>query len=686
MPELSPSDQEFISQLNAFVDENIANEQFGVTELADLMSMSRSNLLRKVKKITNLSVSQLIREIRLKKSMILLKTSGLNVSEVSLQVGFGSPSYFIKCFREYYGYPPGEVGQHDDGEVMPAVLTDDVEPAKKSKSILWIGLAAAVLVGTMTYFFWPFSKSSAFEKSIAVLPFKNDSNDSANIYMINGLMESTLNSLQKIKDLKVISRTSSEKYRNTSYSIPEMAEELNVKYFVEGSGQKIGDQILLNIQLIDGATDKHLWSKQYRRETKDIFALQQEIAKNIAEEIEVIITPEEEASIEKNPTADLVAYDYFLKARDISYKGGTKNLENAIQLYTKAIERDPKFALAYAEMAMLYYYLDAFQTEKVHTADINSNADKALLYDPKLPNSLVAKAAFYVHNKQYQLAVPYLEKALEYNPNSSLACGFLASVYNYYLPNTTKYIEYALRGARLDVTGIDSATTSINYLRLSDALLQNGFIDLSLKYANKSLEFDPNNFYSKWVKSFVLFAKTKDAKETKRLLIEELKKDTLSLVMLEEVGKVCYMMEDYDEAYYYYRKFIDLRESKRLDIFRHENLKVATVFAAKGKKEEADKLAESYRVFAEEDRSIYRELQIAAYHAYRNDDEKAMVHLKLFSKEENFQYWVLLMREDPSLRDIRKHPDFEKVMTTIEKRFWDNHHKLRKTLEEKGIL
>ena len=111
----------------------------------------------------------------------------------------------------------------------------------------------------------PLADQTIAKKSIAVLPFINDSNDSTNVYIINGLMESTLNNLQKIKELRVISRTSVEKYRNNPKTIPEIARELNVHYLIEGSGQKIGDQILLNIQLIEAPSDKHLWSEQYNR-------------------------------------------------------------------------------------------------------------------------------------------------------------------------------------------------------------------------------------------------------------------------------------------------------------------------------------------------------------------------------------------------------------------------------------
>ena len=314
MPEPRPSDKDFLEQLTSLVEEHLSNEQFGVSELAEAVNMSRSNLLRKVNKLTKLSVSQFIRQIRLQRGMELLRKSAKNVSEVSFEVGFSSTSYFIKCFREYYGYPPGEVGRRIEAGISP-----ESEPAPQAgkrrtgrRLLVWGAgiLTVAVGLAGWIYFSSDSAKTSpALEKSIAVLPFRNDSNDSTNLYLINGLMESTLTNLQKIKGLRVVSRTSTEKYRNTSLSIPEMAEELNVRYFVEGSGQKIGDRILLNIQLIEASTDSHLWAKQYRREAEDIFELQQEIARNIADEIQVIITPEENGFlVPPNDHASLAHY------------------------------------------------------------------------------------------------------------------------------------------------------------------------------------------------------------------------------------------------------------------------------------------------------------------------------------------------------------------------------------------
>lgn len=691
---------DFLGSLHSVIAANLQNDQFGVTELADLMNMSRSNLLRKVKKETNLSVNQLIREARLNKAMELLRATDLNISEIGDRVGFSSTSYFIKCFREHYGYPPGEAFKkaensfHDQELVTNPV--DESSPAFaptkrstfKNRWLVWSILPVCLIVVLIVYL----NNDSAgqgehSEKSIAVLPFKNESIDSTNVYLINGLMEATLNNLQKLRNLRVVSRTSSEKYRNTQKSIPEMAKELNVSYFVEGSGQKIGDNIVLNIQLIDAITDRHLWSKQYRRETKEIFILQQEIAENIAEEIKVIVSPAERRDLEKQPTENLEAYDCFLQGRDLFTKGGQENLKKAIALYTKAIEKDKSFSLAHADLAMVYYYLDLFQTEKKYELEINTYADKALLLDSKSPNSLVAKAMYYMHRKEYKEAVPYLEKALEYNPYSYLVISSLSDVYNNYIPNTEKYLQYALMGIRLNEAESDSTTMSYSYLHLSNALMQAGFIDEALKYVDISLTYKPDNSFSKWVKAFIVYARDRDLAKTKAELESYLNQDSMTnFILQEELGKVCYMMRDYPCAREYYEEFFDYRDASQLDIFKHESLKFAFVYKQLGDLQKAEQFEQVFKDYIDKDKSIYRSLNIAGYYAYKGEKEKALTHMQSFVKEDNVQYWVLLLRHDPLVDEVRQDPRFQKLMGEIEKRFWQNHDRIRKTLENKGLI
>lgn len=687
MLEVAPVDRDFINRLLAEIEHNIANEQFGVPELAGAMNMSRSNLLRKVKKATNLSVSQLISEVRLQRGMELMRAGSHNVSEVAHQVGFSSTSYFIKCFREYYGYPPGEVGKRaNEAEPIPVAPPPSDENNKK---LILIGVVGLVIVamGWLAYTYLPSEKEMVIDKSIAVLPFKNDSNDSTNVYLINGLMESTLNNLQKIKDLRVISRTSVEKYRNNAKTIPEMARELNVTYFVEGSGQKMGDRIVLTIQLIDGVTDRHLWSRQYRRETKDIFTLQQEISNDIAFEIKAIITPEEKNRIQKNPTQNLEAYDLFLKGVDLLKIGGDENLKQSIVLFDEAISKDNTFALAYACAGIACYYLDMFQTEKMYVDKLGAYADKAILHDSRLAESLMTKGMYYLIRKEYKEALPYLERALEYNPNSTEVLGLLTDFYYMYLPNTGKYLEYALKGLKLNANSGDSVSISYFHLRLGNALIQSGFVDQALEHIDKSLEYNPENAFSRYVRAFVLYAKEGDLKRTRELLQIEFQGDTTRYDILQDIAKVSYYLKEYDEAYNYYKRFNFQRETRKIDAFEHENLVIGRVYELAGEDEKAKAFYERYRQYLERDQTVYKNIGLAVYYCQMNERAKALEHMRLFTQEDNIQYWVILfMDKGPELTETEASPEFKKLLQEVERKFWANHEKLRVKLEEQGLL
>jgi len=686
MPDQSSAENNFLLKITAIIQENISNEKFGVSELADEIGMSRSNLLRKIKKTNNLSVSQFIREVRLKYAMELLQDNKLGVSEISYKVGFSSVSYFIKCFREHYGYPPGEATKQDN-------KVDDsywIEPNKGKKRNLLIGISSIlILVAVLLYVFVKPIKPEpiGLEKSIAVLPFKNDSNDSTNVYLINGLMESILTKLQQIEDVRVISRTSVEKYRNNAKTSAEIANELNVSYFVEGSGQKIGDQIQLTVQLIEAPTDKHLWAEQYNKKNKDIFALQQNVAKNIASKIKAIITPEEEEQINKVPTDNLLAYDYFLKGMEFFHKGNKEGLLESIVYFKKAIEQDPEFARAYADIAMAYYYLDIASTQKKHTALINENADKALLLDAKLPQSLLAKAMYFMNKREYDKALPYLEKALYFNPNSALVINFLSDYYTTYMPNTQKYLEYALRGIRLDIAAQDSVTASYVYLHVSNAFVQTGFIDESLFYINKSTDYNPKNLFSEYLKAYILYAKNQDLVKTKDLLVAAFEKDTTRLDILQEVGKMYYYMRDFETSYAYYKHFVAVREKYNLSIYPHEDIKIGLVMEKTGRKAEAEKLIANYFNYATNDKSIYKNVSLAVYYAQKGEVEKALEFLEKFSNEDNYQYWLVLFLEiDPLVDNLKDHPDFKKLIKKINNKFWKGHKEIKKSLKEKELI
>ncbi|MBM1105680.1 helix-turn-helix domain-containing protein [Aurantibacter crassamenti] len=674
----------FIKQAESILLENISNEQFGVSELANAMHMSRSNLLRKIKKQTQLSASQYIRQIRLKESIALLNENSLTISEISHQVGFGSTSYFIKCFREHYGHPPGEIGK------VAKINTEKVE-AKSINNYKW-PLLILVSVGILIGLFLHFGKNETkeqvtIEKSIAVLPFKNESNDSTNIYFVNGLMESALNNLQKIEDLRVISRTSVEKYRASYKGVPEIASELNVNYIVEGSGQRIDNQVLLTVQLIEAATDTPIWAEQYNQEVVNIFTLQNDIAKKIAAAIKAVVTPAELEQIEKKPTNNLLAYDLYLQALEPYNSRSKEGLEKAIELLKKAVELDSQFAHAYAKLAISYYFLDEFQKQKHYTEIINNYADKALLYDTKSDVSLIAKALYYMHTEEYRLALPHLEKALEYNPNSNAVVQVLSSLYSNFIPNTAKYLKYALMGVKLDIAANDSISKSYIYLNLSNALAQSGFTEEAMTYINQSLDYDPNNYYAPYAKAYIQYAKDGNLEQTKKSLIRELYKDSTRLDIMQEIGKLNYFQEDYKSAYKYYDKFSKTKEKLNLNIYPHENLKIGYVYERMGFKDKSATFYNAYAAYCKNDKSIYKSASTAMLYAHEGKIDEAIEQLNIFATQDHYQYWVLLFIEkDPLISPLKSHPNYNKTIQKIKDRFWENQAKLKSSLEKNDLL
>lgn len=699
MPAFFHIQNEFLQQVIAVIEQHMEDEEFGVAELADKVGMSRSNLLRKVQKLTGLSVSVLMREVRLHHAKQLLQDDSFTVSEVSYKVGFNSPSYFIKCFREQYGYPPGEESKQKPAaepeaqasvpSPAPAVSATAATP-QKGKSLLRpiIGLAiVAILVVAFLMLDKGQEEKASFEKSIAVLPFKNDSNDSSNVYFVNGLMEAVLNNLQKIEDLRVVSRTSVEKYRNLTRSSAEISEELNVGYFVEGSGQKVGDQIILTIQLIEAASDRHLWSERYSRQTTDIFTLQAEVAQDIADQIEVIITPEEQRRIEKIPTKNLTAYDYYLKGLESTQGDNLESLEKGIAYFKKAMEEDPEFAIPYVSIAICYFYLDTYSGVKQYSEQIKTLADQAIALDPELADAYLAKGFYYLQEQEYELAEDYLLKVLTFNPNYAAAHVYLAQIYDLYRPDTQKYLTYALKGTQLDYSTVDSALTSLTYMQLGNALIQNGFIPEAETYLLKAIGFDGDNLFAEYIYAYILMAKDMNVERTKEMLLQTLARDTTRIDVIQEVAKMYYGTQSYDTAMAYYQEFLTIRNAINFEIFVSEDVKIGFVLKQLGREEEAAKYMASFKAYAEVDETIYKGLSLAVYYAAQGELDQAMEHLKAFSKESNYKYWyVLVLEDDPIMNQLRAHPDYAATVDVITKKFWKEHEQLRTMLEAEGLI
>ena len=272
------------------------------------------------------------------------------------------------------------------------------------------------------------------EKSIAVLPFENLSEEKSNAYFADGIQDEILTRLSKIADLKVISRTSTERYKNTTQDLPRIARQLGVANLLEGSVQKRSDQVRVNVQLIRAANDSHLWAETFDRKLTDIFSVETEVAKAIADQLQAKLTGQEEEVIAARPTENPEAYDAYLRGLAYTLKTGNSpaNTLNAQKSLREAVRLDPKFALSWALLSYvdaLGYLTLSLQPTMELREETGRSAQTALALQPNLGEAIVATGYYYYAClKDYDSAVRYFEQARQFLPNSSLIPESLAYV------------------------------------------------------------------------------------------------------------------------------------------------------------------------------------------------------------------------------------------------------------------
>ena len=263
--------------------------------------------------------------------------------------------------------------------------------------------------------------SKQLDKSVAVLPFTNLSGDPDQEYFSDGMMDEILDRLFKIGGLKVISRTSSMRYKNSNLSLKEIARELGVGTILEGSVRRMGDKVRITVQLIDAKTDTHLWSEIYDRDLSDIFSIQSEVAQAIGRELRLIISPEEKSLIEISPTADMAAYDAYLKGSFYARKLTANDIYNALNYYNLALEKDSLYSLAYAGRAGVWASLQQMGIKRASevSSDWKKDIYRAVELDGNSSEAHSGLAAYLTWSEwDWDKAWPEWKRSIELNPNN----------------------------------------------------------------------------------------------------------------------------------------------------------------------------------------------------------------------------------------------------------------------------
>jgi TolB-like protein/Tfp pilus assembly protein PilF len=332
-------------------------------------------------------------------------------------------------------------------------------------------------------------------KSIAVLPFENLSRDPDNAYFAEGIQDEILTRLAKVADLKVISHTSTQHYKSSPDNLPQIAKELGVANILEGSVQKSQDQVRVNVQLINAATDAHLWADSFDRKLIDIFAVESEIAAKVAEVLRAKLTGEEQHAISMQPTQNTEAYQLYLKGRFFWNKRTGPDLQKAIDYFKQAIDKDPNYALAYVGLGDSYILLSGFGAAPPQNSFplAEAAAKKALEIDDNLAEAHTTLGFILcVHHFDFAGSIREFERAIALNPNYATAHHWFGDGPLLAVGQFDRAIAEGKRAVELDpLSVIITADLGANYLVARR-------YDEAIEQFHKAIDLDPRFYYAHW--------------------------------------------------------------------------------------------------------------------------------------------------------------------------------------------
>ena len=524
-----------------------------------------------------------------------------------------------------------ELGNPEAPERFKTVRGVGAKPLPKLATAKWAVIGAAILIliaiAFAGFLYRQREKPKASmlasvipEKSIAVLPFENLSHDPDNAYFADGIQEEILTRLSKVADLKVISRTSTQRYRNKPDNLLDIAKELGVAYILEGTVQRVTDQVRVNVQLINAQNDSHLWADKFDRNLTDLFAVESDIAARITDTLQARLTAPERHAIAARPTENSEAYELYLKGRFYWNKRTEEGVRKAIEYCQQAIEKDPTYALAYTGIA------DCYSLEGLHI-DVGSlspheaipkakaAAMKALELDDTLAEAHTSLAFIRLnYDWDWSGAESEFRHAIELNPNSSNAHHW----YSHYLMamgQTERSLTESKRALELDPLGL------IMNVHLGWHYINARQYDLAVEQLRKALEMDPNYGLAHWY-----------------------------------LGLIHAQKEEYSEAEAEIRKAKELLKGNMM-----LEADTAYVYAVSGQKDRALKVIDELK-------ELSKRRYVSSYHL-------AMIYIGLRQKDPAFEWLESAYRErsdllvylnvEPRLDSLRSDPRFKDLLRRV---------------------
>ena len=490
---------QFLLKVHQGIDDNLDNENFSVEELAQNVGLSRSMLHRKLIKLIGKSASDLITEKRLNRAKELLEKDTATVSEIAYRVGFNSPSYFNKVFKTHYKVSPGNVRKG-------VIIKGDGLSKDQKRFIPWKVIIIIFIVLTIGGGLFYASKIvTTPERSIAVLPFNNLTGQAENAYFIDGMHDALIGELGRIVSLRVISRTSTLRYRESDMLLKDIAQELGVNTIVEGSILGAGDSLRILIQLIDVyPKERHLLANEYHDKMQNVLTVQNSAVQDIAKKIKLKLSKTEEQRFKKNRTVNQESYKDYFRGMYYMNQGTNESFEKGIKFLLGAIERDPGDPFAYGGLALGYATMGHGQLDSKEAFNrATVAAKKAIKLDPSLDEAYTALASLYLYDtRDWTVTKKAFENALANNPNNEYAHAHFAW-YHVLFDDMEKTLYHAHKAAVLEpFSPAYKSWLAALYFYYKE-------YDKAGYWAGKAIELKENNPYGNYVMALVNLQKKK---------------------------------------------------------------------------------------------------------------------------------------------------------------------------------
>ena len=492
-------------------------------------------------------------------------------------------------------------------------------PGTHRRRNLILLIAAGVIVSAGGGFFLlPRITAHKLDKSIAVLPFENLSSDPDNAYFADGVQDEILTRLAKIGELKVIARSSTQRYESSGEDPREIGKQLGVAHVLEGSVQKAADNVRVRVQLINAATATHLWAESYDRKLTDIFAVESEIATKVAAALRARLTRSEQNALLVRPTENAEAYQRYLLGRYFWNKRTATDFEKAIGYFNQAIEKDPNYALAFAGLADAYVLLSAYGEARPNDTfpAAKAAAMKAFELDPTLGEAHAALGmALFAYDLKFAEARREFQRAIELNPNYATAHQWYAECG---LTPFRKFDEAVAEVKR--ALELDPLSVIIN-ADVGSVLGYAGRHDEAIAQLRKTVEMDPNFYYSRW-----------------------------------QLGEALEIKGFNDEAAAHYKKAIELNDDPL------PRALLGHLYARSGRKDEAKEILHQLRELSKE--RYVLAFNLALVHIGLGENTAAIDLLEQ-AYEQRDGYNIGFIKVDPWLDPLRGQPRFEALVQKI---------------------